>query len=251
MGRLVKLLGSGIGMASEAIHDYRARSQDGKSSPNPAAGPSSAAATYGSDAPPGYYEVVDDATAERLVRSGKAEMVADSGEKSGRSKASYAGYSDEDDSSSDDDGDSGGSRAAADEAIWELDDMAEQVAPNAYSGSDSPPAYEAASEEEMIKKEEMMIRDLVRMAGPPPRPAQRLPCPVIIPQRRPRNKGRGFVRAYAPVLNDCGIGQDVFLRFLKDWYMASKVCRLSTHCHSLVELVVLTRPSGLPVGPLD
>jgi hypothetical protein len=54
--------------------------------------------------------------------------------------------------------------------------------------------------------------------NPPPQysPSQgpikgRLPCPVIIPQRRPRDKKRGFVRAYAPVLESCGIDQKTFL----------------------------------------
>lgn len=249
MGKLVRLLGSGIGMASEAIHDYRARSQSGRSSPNPAAGPSSGAAAYYSDAPPGYADV-DDATAERLVRSGRAEVVAGSAYQSEKSKAAEAGYSDEDDSSSDDDDSDGGRAAGADEAVWELDDMAEYVAPAAYRTESPPPGYEdAVSEEAMIKKEEAMIRDLVRMAGPPPRPVQRIPCPVIIPQRRPRNKERGFVRAYAPVLEDCGVSQDVFLKFLKDWLVASKVCR--SPIAIIKGLHYVDTATGMLVGPLD
>ena len=49
-----------------------------------------------------------------------------------------------------------------------------------------------------------------------------LPCPVIIPQRRPGQHSRGFVRAYAPVLADCGIPQETFLYFLKDFHESSK-----------------------------
>jgi hypothetical protein len=49
-----------------------------------------------------------------------------------------------------------------------------------------------------------------------------LPCPVIIPQRRPRNKTRGFLRAYAPALSACGITQDVFLEFLKNFHKSSQ-----------------------------
>jgi hypothetical protein len=41
-----------------------------------------------------------------------------------------------------------------------------------------------------------------------------LAMPVILPQRRPKNKERGFVRAYAPMLQDCGIQQQEFLDFL-------------------------------------
>ncbi|KAI9816919.1 MAG: hypothetical protein M1827_001564 [Pycnora praestabilis] len=50
----------------------------------------------------------------------------------------------------------------------------------------------------------------------------RLPCPVILPQRRPQNRSRGFVRAYAPVLNDCGIDQATFLDFLKTFSKSSQ-----------------------------
>lgn len=49
------------------------------------------------------------------------------------------------------------------------------------------------------------------------------PGPVIIPQRRPGNKDRGFVRAYASVLADCDISQVVFLNFLEGSFQASKV----------------------------
>ncbi|KAL2405839.1 hypothetical protein ABEF95_002778 [Exophiala dermatitidis] len=50
-----------------------------------------------------------------------------------------------------------------------------------------------------------------------------LPVSVILPQRRPRDRGRGFVRAYAPVLYDCcRIPQQTFLDFLQDFDRASK-----------------------------
>ncbi|KAI3559690.1 hypothetical protein CABS01_13411 [Colletotrichum abscissum] len=41
-----------------------------------------------------------------------------------------------------------------------------------------------------------------------------LPMPVILPQRRPESRHRGFVRAYAPVLQECGIDQAAWLGFL-------------------------------------
>ncbi|OHE98576.1 hypothetical protein CORC01_06027 [Colletotrichum orchidophilum] len=41
-----------------------------------------------------------------------------------------------------------------------------------------------------------------------------LPMPVILPQRRPEARHRGFVRAYAPVLEECGIDQPTWLEFL-------------------------------------
>lgn len=40
--------------------------------------------------------------------------------------------------------------------------------------------------------------------------------PVVIPQRRPGSKERGFIRAYAPCLEERGIGQEAFLNFLSE-----------------------------------
>ncbi|KAH8174303.1 FAD binding domain protein [Sarocladium implicatum] len=44
--------------------------------------------------------------------------------------------------------------------------------------------------------------------------------PVVIPQRRPKNRGRGFVRAYSPVLADAGINQLEFLDFVDSFNRA-------------------------------
>jgi hypothetical protein len=53
--------------------------------------------------------------------------------------------------------------------------------------------------------------------------AGELEMPVILPQRRPKNKERGFVRAYAPMLQTCGIDQQQFLDFLDGFGKAIKV----------------------------
>lgn len=50
-----------------------------------------------------------------------------------------------------------------------------------------------------------------------------LTTPVIIPQRRPGDTNRGFLRAYSPVLQDYGIGQDDFMDFLCTLDEANKV----------------------------
>ncbi|KAJ9616959.1 hypothetical protein H2200_000679 [Cladophialophora chaetospira] len=50
-----------------------------------------------------------------------------------------------------------------------------------------------------------------------------LPYPVILPQRRPNDKSRGFVRAYAPDLGRCkGIDGATFLNFLKQFHKSSQ-----------------------------
>lgn len=215
-------------MASEAIHDYRARSrkQPGQSpaphSTIPSSSTSRAIESPNYDAPPEYVEVTDEAAAEKLIRSGQAERVVKYTDDKHGYKSRVAEDLDEyDDSSSDED-----STAEEDEAAWELDEMTERVGPPSYTEARTTSAtgtLEREPEEEIAKKEDDAIRELVRMAGPPPQPIQRLPCTVIIPQRRPRNKDRGFVRAYAPVMEGCGVGQDVFLKFQQDWLTASKV----------------------------
>ncbi|KAI4717444.1 hypothetical protein E4T48_06339 [Aureobasidium sp. EXF-10727] len=52
-------------------------------------------------------------------------------------------------------------------------------------------------------------------AGPSSSSRERLPFPIIIPQRRPKDRNRGFVRAYPPILSTCGIDQTTFLDFLE------------------------------------
>ena len=58
----------------------------------------------------------------------------------------------------------------------------------------------------------------------------RLQCleyPVIIPQRRPRTRSRGFLRAYAPSLNGSQIEEAMFMSFLQGFDDAIKVRKLN------------------------
>ena len=52
----------------------------------------------------------------------------------------------------------------------------------------------------------------------------RLSHAVIIPQRRPKKRVRGFIRAYAPDLMRCGIDQTTFLAFLDGFNTATAAC---------------------------
>lgn len=70
-----------------------------------------------------------------------------------------------------------------------------------------------------------MIRTLLQMARSP-HSVNRIPYPVVIPQSRPGYISEGFVRAYAPVLADCGISQDVFTNFQDNLHQTSMVSRL-------------------------
>ncbi|KAK4505224.1 hypothetical protein PRZ48_003187 [Zasmidium cellare] len=53
---------------------------------------------------------------------------------------------------------------------------------------------------------------------PPPMQLNPLPAAVIIPQRRPGTRTRGFVRAYAPALADSGIDQKAWLEFMDGFH---------------------------------
>ena len=99
-----------------------------------------------------------------------------------------------------------------DESAWQLDELA---------ASTEPPSYEDSTGSDP----DALIRDLAttRQTNPNTQtPTTPLPLTVIIPQRRPRNKSRGFVRAYAPLLSTVGIDQTTFLRVLKTFHSASQ-----------------------------
>ncbi|KAK8910084.1 hypothetical protein QC760_001060 [Botrytis cinerea] len=76
---------------------------------------------------------------------------------------------------------------------------------------------------------------------------QGLPVPIIIPERRPGSKHRGFVRAYAPILIDCGIDQDTFMDFLVGFEASIKA---SPYFH-VINLAVAASviAEGLAVAP--
>ncbi|MCJ1435820.1 hypothetical protein MMC27_005196 [Xylographa pallens] len=111
-------------------------------------------------------------------------------------------------------------RTEDDEVDWDLDDaVGEQEG--------------AEAEDKETGKTTMSVDHLVQIfvkQHPPPAELgpYELPCPVILPQRRPRDKSRGFVRAYAPVLSDCGIDEVTFMQFLKAFHQASKASPVFT-----------------------
>lgn len=89
-----------------------------------------------------------------------------------------------------------------DEDDWELDDAQEELRANHQRGYNH-------RDQDLINAS---VLDEARFSLPNP-PAQ-LPYPVILPQRRPKNRDRGFIRAYAPDLMRCGIDLRTFMAFL-------------------------------------
>jgi hypothetical protein len=101
---------------------------------------------------------------------------------------------------------------------WFLDDAADVVDPPAYTEHEAEQIAENAN----IKDLEAQV---LRIAPHPSTITSRLPLPVVLPQRHPHTKARGFVRAYAPALNDVAIDQDTWLLFLKNLHLASKASK--------------------------
>lgn len=54
----------------------------------------------------------------------------------------------------------------------------------------------------------------------------RIACPVVIPQRRPGNKERGFIKAYAPILSQYHISQEQFHDFINALNKAIRASKL-------------------------
>ena len=108
----------------------------------------------------------------------------------------------------------------SDEEAWELDDASEDVE-RAQQGAGSgvpkgnwaSPASVDAIANSFLSRHRPGNYSL----------GSNLSVPVILPQKRPHTKMRGFVRAYAPVLEDCGIDQTTWMEFLDHFHESTKV----------------------------
>ncbi|KAJ9131733.1 FAD binding domain protein [Pleurostoma richardsiae] len=97
----------------------------------------------------------------------------------------------------------------ADEAAWDLDDEQREQAATNELPSDARPERRDNDPE----PEEVFVST---HPAPPPHASApvRLALPIIITQRRPKSRARGFIRTYAPLLQEVGIDQATFLDFI-------------------------------------
>ena len=233
MGILVRLIGSGVGLAAEAVAAKKQRSRSksrGNADLSPQASASSsrdvepavsstsrsegkslqAPETRGNfeDPPPAYEAVVEvsEQQADELIAGGQALPLD---EKSGN------GDHDEDGSDRDSDSDSEG-----DEANWALDEAAEEIA--------TPRAEDPKLKYGILAQPTVESFSAIVMAKCPPlnHPTNPLQRPVIIPQRRPGARDRGFIHAYSPDLAEKGISQELFLSFIRNFHAASQASPL-------------------------
>ena len=218
MGPLVRLIGGGIGLASEAIaarKESRARSKSpGPSRSSDPAQDASRQSNFTARtediplyAPPaydtlnpdsaqyGFFETADEKEAKELIETGQAVPVEETHEDP-----------------------FGSGEVDEDEAYWELDEAVALGDPSSTMLDEEPKGDEPKPD---VHK---LVQKFLTAHPTPPQPLTgSLECPVIIPQRRPHNKARGFVRAYAPALEDAGIDQDTWMDFLKTFHKSQQV----------------------------
>jgi len=97
-----------------------------------------------------------------------------------------------------------------DEAQWNLDEIQDEAAPHR-------PGREETNVDKILTR--FFQNHPAPSAGAIP---GQLPLPVVIPQRRPGSKLRGFVHAYAPMLEGCDIDQKTWFDFLDGFGSAIK-----------------------------
>ena len=116
------------------------------------------------------------------------------------------------------------------EEEWELDDAQDDIL-SSYTGTaqsaDRTTAIAASSTALEITNRFLMDMPSHHYTS---NSQTRLQYPVVLPQRRPKDRSRGFIRAYAPVLEPCGINQAEWLAFLDTFQKVRPIhgSRLST-----------------------
>jgi hypothetical protein len=182
LGFVVSGIAAGVGLASESIHHHKEK-KAAKKAADVQPEPS------GPQSPPAYEEHTHKG-AEYAGEEKKGAQYARE-EKKGAEHSLEEG----------------------DEEQWDLDDAQDELISEASNPKNRP------FERDPKKITQHFIDDY-----PVPQAIQKanLPLPVVLPQRRPRDRTRGFIRAYAPDLMNCGIDQAMFLDFLETFNLASQ-----------------------------
>ncbi|KAJ3538332.1 hypothetical protein NM208_g5947 [Fusarium decemcellulare] len=90
------------------------------------------------------------------------------------------------------------------ERQWELDETQSELLSNDASPPPDATQDDGDAATKFIRAHSQAYLD----------PTARLELPVILAQRRPKDRTRGFIRGYAPMLEDVGIDQTTWLDFL-------------------------------------
>ncbi|KAJ5286614.1 hypothetical protein N7478_002300 [Penicillium angulare] len=124
--------------------------------------------------------------------------------------------------------------ATALEEQWALDEAQEELLHTSEPSTNTPPVYTEIDEN---ADQPNLAHQFASSHPAPPAydslenaPRPKLSIPVVLPQRRPKTRDRGFIRAYSPVLEECGIDQTMFLDFLNT---AEKSCQATPWLHTI------------------
>ncbi|TGO36068.1 hypothetical protein BHYA_0136g00110 [Botrytis hyacinthi] len=123
-----------------------------------------------------------------------------------------------------------------DEQIWELDAAQDELAPVetqqvspsdlTMQESDAETQTPQGKEKHTVFMKVFVSRFIAKYPAPQYSPSHpitnRLPLPVILPQRRPKSRSRGFIHAYAPLLQNCDISETIWLDFLRTFNEATQ-----------------------------
>lgn len=95
-----------------------------------------------------------------------------------------------------------------DEVAWALDEVQDDISTN--SGNTIPPDHSPLGSPKLAESflQSHLPAEIDAAAK------GRLELPVVITQRRPKARTRGFIRAYAPILQNVGIDQETFIDFI-------------------------------------
>jgi hypothetical protein len=104
------------------------------------------------------------------------------------------------------------------EEAWELDEAQDEI-------TSSPEAREADEPNDPITLADAFISRLPPTPSIPPPTRQTLPFPIIIPQRRPKDRSRGIITAYPPILSTRSIDQTTFLDFLSTFNKSTQATK--------------------------
>jgi hypothetical protein len=131
------------------------------------------------------------------------------------------------------------------EAVWELDDAQEDVLEK-----DEKPLPEGKGIENPMKIASAFIEKYPAPRWNAEENGPQLPLPVVLPQRRPEARARGFIRAYAPLLENSYLDQVTFLEFLHDlnvvclpnpWIQAINLASFATMALPTVSGMIVSR----------
>lgn len=102
-----------------------------------------------------------------------------------------------------------------DDELWALDEVQEETVILESAETENSKQRDISNiMEAFVLKHPLTTEQLARIT--------RLTLHVILPQKRPKDRSRGFIRAYAPVLESSAIDQQTFIDFLATFERATQ-----------------------------